>query len=227
MPALSLQGLRAAAAAAAVHAVGAGAPAPGHPGGRGLAAPGERRGRRRHRPRGSPRSPSPASSRSRPAQLSDFFTRPGAIWSIGAELTQPLFHGGTLAARQQEAKERYGSRRRATRDSHRRLRRSRRTRCRRCSTTPTVTAPTCAALERLARRPRPGTRAVSRRQIHRAAGADRRAAVPAGGPHPGAGRRSAFHRHRGAVPGARRRLVERATTTPRQRWPLRMETRNE
>jgi NodT family efflux transporter outer membrane factor (OMF) lipoprotein len=40
-------------------------------------------------------------------QLSDFFTRAGGIWSVGPDLTAPLFHGGTLAAREQEAKEQY------------------------------------------------------------------------------------------------------------------------
>jgi len=40
-------------------------------------------------------------------KLSDFFTRPGGIWSVGPDLTAPLFHGGSLAAREQEAKEQY------------------------------------------------------------------------------------------------------------------------
>jgi NodT family efflux transporter outer membrane factor (OMF) lipoprotein len=39
--------------------------------------------------------------------LSDFLTRPGAIWSAGLNGTAPIFHGGTLAARQHEAEERY------------------------------------------------------------------------------------------------------------------------
>lgn len=39
--------------------------------------------------------------------LSDFFTRPGGIWSIGADVSAPIFHGGTLAARQHEAEEHY------------------------------------------------------------------------------------------------------------------------
>jgi NodT family efflux transporter outer membrane factor (OMF) lipoprotein len=39
--------------------------------------------------------------------LSDFLTRPGAIWSAGLNTTAPLFHGGTLAARQHEAEARY------------------------------------------------------------------------------------------------------------------------
>jgi len=40
-------------------------------------------------------------------KLNEFFTSPGGVWSIGADLTAPIFHGGTLAAREQEAKERY------------------------------------------------------------------------------------------------------------------------
>jgi NodT family efflux transporter outer membrane factor (OMF) lipoprotein len=39
--------------------------------------------------------------------LSDFLTRPGAIWSYSLNASAPLFHGGTLAARQHEAEERY------------------------------------------------------------------------------------------------------------------------
>jgi len=39
--------------------------------------------------------------------LSDFLTRPGSVWSVGADLTAPIFHGGTLAAREQEATEQY------------------------------------------------------------------------------------------------------------------------
>ncbi len=41
------------------------------------------------------------------SEMSDFLTRPGAIWEAGVGLTQPLFHGGALKARQQEAEERY------------------------------------------------------------------------------------------------------------------------
>jgi NodT family efflux transporter outer membrane factor (OMF) lipoprotein len=41
------------------------------------------------------------------SELSDFLTRPGAIWSAGLNTTAPLFHGGALAARQHEAEERY------------------------------------------------------------------------------------------------------------------------
>jgi NodT family efflux transporter outer membrane factor (OMF) lipoprotein len=37
----------------------------------------------------------------------DFFTSAGGIWSFGLNATQPLFHGGTLAARQREAEQRY------------------------------------------------------------------------------------------------------------------------
>jgi NodT family efflux transporter outer membrane factor (OMF) lipoprotein len=39
--------------------------------------------------------------------LNEFLTRPGAIWSVGLNASAPLFHGGTLAARQHEAEERY------------------------------------------------------------------------------------------------------------------------
>ncbi len=39
--------------------------------------------------------------------LSDFLTRPGSVWSVGADMTAPIFHGGTFAAREQEAKEQY------------------------------------------------------------------------------------------------------------------------
>jgi NodT family efflux transporter outer membrane factor (OMF) lipoprotein len=39
--------------------------------------------------------------------LSEFFTGPGAIWSVGLNASAPLFHGGTLTARQHEAEERY------------------------------------------------------------------------------------------------------------------------
>jgi len=41
------------------------------------------------------------------SELSDFLTRPGAVWSAGVNVTAPLFHGGTLAARHHEAEERY------------------------------------------------------------------------------------------------------------------------
>ncbi|MGA7540670.1 MAG: efflux transporter outer membrane subunit [Steroidobacteraceae bacterium] len=39
--------------------------------------------------------------------LNDLFTEPGGVWSAGLGLAAPLFHGGTLAAREAEAKERY------------------------------------------------------------------------------------------------------------------------
>jgi NodT family efflux transporter outer membrane factor (OMF) lipoprotein len=39
--------------------------------------------------------------------LNEFLTRPGAVWSVGLNATAPIFHGGTLAARQHEAEERY------------------------------------------------------------------------------------------------------------------------
>ena len=40
-------------------------------------------------------------------KLNEFLTGPGGVWSVGADLSAPLFHGGTLAAREQEAKEQY------------------------------------------------------------------------------------------------------------------------
>ena len=40
-------------------------------------------------------------------RLSELFTQPGGVWSAGLGLAAPLFHGGTLAARSDEAKERY------------------------------------------------------------------------------------------------------------------------
>jgi NodT family efflux transporter outer membrane factor (OMF) lipoprotein len=39
--------------------------------------------------------------------LNEFLTQPGAIWSVGLNASAPLFHGGSLAARQHEAEERY------------------------------------------------------------------------------------------------------------------------
>ncbi len=39
--------------------------------------------------------------------INEFLTRPGGIWSIGADLSAPIFHGGTLAAREKEAREQY------------------------------------------------------------------------------------------------------------------------
>jgi NodT family efflux transporter outer membrane factor (OMF) lipoprotein len=39
--------------------------------------------------------------------LNEFLTSPGSVWSAGLNATAPLFHGGTLAARQHEAEERY------------------------------------------------------------------------------------------------------------------------
>ena len=41
------------------------------------------------------------------SQLKDFLTGPGGVWSAGLNASAPLFHGGTLAARQHEAEERY------------------------------------------------------------------------------------------------------------------------
>jgi len=40
-------------------------------------------------------------------RLSELFTQPGGVWSVGLGLAAPLFHGGSLAARSDEAKERY------------------------------------------------------------------------------------------------------------------------
>lgn len=40
-------------------------------------------------------------------KIDEFLTRPGGVWSIGADLAAPIFHGGTLAAREQEAREQY------------------------------------------------------------------------------------------------------------------------
>jgi NodT family efflux transporter outer membrane factor (OMF) lipoprotein len=39
--------------------------------------------------------------------LNDLFTQPGGVWSAGLGLAAPLFHGGTLKARAEEAKQRY------------------------------------------------------------------------------------------------------------------------
>jgi NodT family efflux transporter outer membrane factor (OMF) lipoprotein len=39
--------------------------------------------------------------------LDEFLTRAGGIWSFGINASAPLFHGGTLAAREREAQERY------------------------------------------------------------------------------------------------------------------------
>jgi NodT family efflux transporter outer membrane factor (OMF) lipoprotein len=39
--------------------------------------------------------------------LNELFTQPGGVWSVGLGLAAPLFHGGTLAARADEAKQRY------------------------------------------------------------------------------------------------------------------------
>lgn len=40
-------------------------------------------------------------------KLNDLFTRAGGIWSFGLDVAAPIFHGGTLAARADEATERY------------------------------------------------------------------------------------------------------------------------
>jgi NodT family efflux transporter outer membrane factor (OMF) lipoprotein len=39
--------------------------------------------------------------------IHEFLTRPGGVWSVGADMAAPLFHGGTLAAREKEAGEQY------------------------------------------------------------------------------------------------------------------------
>jgi NodT family efflux transporter outer membrane factor (OMF) lipoprotein len=39
--------------------------------------------------------------------INEFLTRPGGVWSVGAALSAPIFHGGTLAAREKEAREQY------------------------------------------------------------------------------------------------------------------------
>jgi NodT family efflux transporter outer membrane factor (OMF) lipoprotein len=39
--------------------------------------------------------------------LNELFTQPGGVWSAGLGLAAPLFHGGSLAARADEAKQRY------------------------------------------------------------------------------------------------------------------------
>ena len=40
-------------------------------------------------------------------RLNELFTQPGGVWSVGVGLAAPLFHGGTLAARADEARQRY------------------------------------------------------------------------------------------------------------------------
>ena len=40
-------------------------------------------------------------------RLSELFTQPGGVWSAGLGLAAPLFHGGALAAREDEARQRY------------------------------------------------------------------------------------------------------------------------
>jgi NodT family efflux transporter outer membrane factor (OMF) lipoprotein len=39
--------------------------------------------------------------------INEFLTRPGGIWAFGADLAAPIYHGGTLAAREKEAREQY------------------------------------------------------------------------------------------------------------------------
>jgi NodT family efflux transporter outer membrane factor (OMF) lipoprotein len=40
-------------------------------------------------------------------KLNELFTQPGGVWSAGLGLAAPLFHGGALAARADEARQRY------------------------------------------------------------------------------------------------------------------------
>jgi NodT family efflux transporter outer membrane factor (OMF) lipoprotein len=40
-------------------------------------------------------------------RLNELFTQPGGVWSAGLGLAAPLFHGGTLSAREDESKQRY------------------------------------------------------------------------------------------------------------------------
>jgi NodT family efflux transporter outer membrane factor (OMF) lipoprotein len=40
-------------------------------------------------------------------RLDELFTQPGGIWSVGLGLSAPLFHGSTLAAREEESRQRY------------------------------------------------------------------------------------------------------------------------
>jgi NodT family efflux transporter outer membrane factor (OMF) lipoprotein len=42
-------------------------------------------------------------------QLNELFTQPGGVWSVGLGLVAPLFHGGSLAAQEDAAKERYAA----------------------------------------------------------------------------------------------------------------------
>ncbi len=49
----------------------------------------------------------PRSTPSRATRLNELFTQPGGVWSAGLGLATPLFHGGALAARADEAKQRY------------------------------------------------------------------------------------------------------------------------
>jgi NodT family efflux transporter outer membrane factor (OMF) lipoprotein len=39
--------------------------------------------------------------------IDEFLTQPGGVWSVGADLAAPIYHGGTLAAREREAREQY------------------------------------------------------------------------------------------------------------------------
>ena len=146
-------------------------------------------------------------------KLNEFLTGPGGVWSVGADLTAPLFHGGTLAAREREAKAavpagpgnvpKYGDRsvrrsRECTASLAARQRELRRAQ---------------SGTRRSTREPGSGRRAVPGRQVHRAASADCRATVSRCRAHRGAGGRAAIHGYRNPVSCARRRLVE-CTTRP-------------
>ena len=146
------------------------------------------------------------------SKLSDFFTRAGGVWSVGPDLTAPLFHGGTLAAREQEAREQY----RQADATYRStvigaLRRSRE-----CIAVHAVTTATAMRRAHSGTRcgrcePRSCSRPVPRRQLHRAASPDRPAAISGRGTlGPSAGGCTALHRYRNIISRARRRLVERA-----------------
>ena len=40
-------------------------------------------------------------------KANEFLTQPGGVWSFGLDLAAPIFHGGTLAARERQAREEY------------------------------------------------------------------------------------------------------------------------
>ena len=200
----------AAAGRAGQPAVRARAPAARHPRGRSAAAPGERGDRRRHR--------ESLSADHADRQLRRADARSCATCSAGRAsgasapaLLQPLFHGGAAA----------GAKRRAAiaaYDAGRRRNTARRC-CWRSRTSPMRCARSTTTRERCRRRreaealvardarshaaPVPARRASSYLAL-----LDRAAPVPAGAHRAGAGAGRALRRHRGAVPGAGRRLVE-------------------